>query len=139
MLNMKKLLTKLLEAEADRGEIIANSGEDISIASGGSLKNTGISISVPRGAWILVIYANLGTVDSGTYRGVSYRYRDDGGAWKASGYQYNAVPITGTTSIPPSTTIVNFDNHASTREYEITVRSSVAITFSGTIKAIRIA
>lgn len=121
------------------GTIISNVGNDIAIASGGSLKNTGISISVPSGAWVIVVYAHFGTTNSGIYRGVSYRYRDNGGTWSAATVEYNAVPITGATAVPTTTTLVNFDNHTTTREYEITVRSNPAITFSGIIKAIRIA
>lgn len=121
------------------GTIISNVGNDIAIASGGSLKNTGISISVPSGAWLIVVYAHFGTTNSGIYRGVSYRYRDNGGTWSAATVEYNAVPITGSTAVPTTTTLVNFDNHTTTREYEITVRSNPAITFSGIIKAIRIA
>jgi len=121
------------------GTIITNTGSDISIASGGSLKNTGISISVPSGTWIIAIYANFGTTNSGVYRGVGYRYRDDGGAWTTASPQYNAVPITGSSAVPTTTTFSYFDSHNSTREYEIMVRSQPAITFSGTIRAIRIA
>lgn len=139
MLDMKKALTKMLEAEASRGEIIAKTGSNISIASGGSLKETGISISVPSGVWLIVIYADFGTTNSGSYRGVSYRYRDDGGEWKPTGFGYNAVPITDSSAVLSSATLVNFDKHTTTREYEITVRSNPAITFGGTIKALRIA
>lgn len=142
-INIKAMFAEIAassaEAEAIRGEIISNSGSDISIESGGSLKNTDISISVPSGAWVICIYADFGGTDSGTYRGVSYRYRDDGGAWKAPGFQYNTVPITGSTAVHTTTVLTNFDKHTTTREYEITVRSNPAITFSGTIKAIRIA
>ena len=139
MIDVKKVLTKLLKSEAERGRIITSYGNDISIASGGSMKNTGISISVPSGTWMIVIYADFGGTNSGAYRGVGYRYRDNGGAWTTAATQYNGVPITGSTAVTTTATIVQFDFHSSTREYEIVVRSNPAITFSGRIRAIRIA
>lgn len=139
MLDMKKALTKMLESEAERGRIISGNGNDISIASGGSMKETGISISVPSGTWVIIIYANFGTTNSGIYRGVGYRYRDDGGSWVPANTQYNAVPITESTAVATTATLTYCDTHTSTREYEIMVRSNPAITFSGVIRAIRIA
>lgn len=115
---------------------------DIPIASGGSLKSTGITVTLPAGVWIISYYASFGAnVANSTYKGIALRYKDVGATswttWTASQMTISAWSSASEVNPAIATSIgVTF---TSDKVVELIARSNPAITLSGRIVAFRIA
>ena len=123
------------------GTVITDSQTNVSIATGGSLKGTGCSVTLPQGTWIIQYYVGWQNTNGGTYKGIGLRYRAVGTtSWTAmTRSNINVQPIQSDTAVHDTLAGCVVVAPASTgAEYEINVRNSVAGTVNCDLRAVRL-
>ena len=123
--------------------ITSGTESGISISAGGSLKATGITVTLPVGVWIISYYGSFGqNVANSTYKGIALRYRDVGATtwstWIQS--QMTVGSWSSASEVNPAIAACAVAEVEGQRVFELIARTNTATsTFSGRIVAFRIA
>lgn len=123
--------------------ITSGTESGISISTGGALKATGITVTLPVGVWIISYYGSFGqNVANSTYKGIALRYRTVGEStwttWIQS--QMTVGSWTSASEVNPAIAACAVTEVEEQRVFELMARTNTATsTFSGRVVAFRIA
>ena len=123
--------------------ITSGTESGISISTGGALKATGITVTIPAGVWIISYYGAFGqNVANSTYKGIALRYRTVGEStwttWIQS--QMTVGSWSSASEVNPAIAACAVTEVEEQRVFELMARTNTATsTFSGRIVAFRIA